>query len=1021
MLNDLLTKISERSAAFRGAPFWAWNGKLNDGELRRQIRMFQEMGMGGFFMHSRVGLATPYLKDEWFDCIRACTDEAKKQGMAAWIYDEDRWPSGAAGGLVTSNPLYRMHFLAVQCGDNINESNSESLAYFALQYRDGQVLSYRRLDGAEAMLREDELRIRFLVEIMKDDSWFNGQSYLDTMNPEAVRQFVKTTHEAYKNEIGEQFGGCIPGIFTDEPNYFHMAQAKHSPWTPRLPEAFQQHYGYDLLNVLPEIFFRINGEEFSSVRLHYFNLLCELFVNSFSRTIGEWCKQNGLLSIGHVLREDFLGSQTECVGSAMRFYEFMQAPGIDLLTEHANIFNAAKQCSSVARQFGLPIRLSETYGCTGWDFPLSGHKALGDWQYALGINFRCLHLAWYTMEGEAKRDYPAAISDQSPWYREYHVVEDYFARLGAALSEGEEVRDLLVIHSIESTWGVYTYSAPAPGAGNRDIIDDDDTQFINLGNQLLGVHLDFDFGDEEIMSRHASSDKGILRINRAVYRAVLLPKLRTIRRTTLELLLQFVKNGGTVVYLGTPPEYLDGVKSAAITDGYTHFRGIRVDEIDTVLSPIARHVYIRDDAEQEISPVLYQLRQGKDFRTLFLCNTSASFSNEKFTMPLVRDRKLEFPHVTVTWKLPEAMTLFELDLADGTIRPVVSVANGNARKFQTSFAPLGSRLFLAAEKDIATASTAAPWTEPRSSLNLAASGWKIELDEPNVLILDMPEWRINNDAWNDATFVLKLDEQLHDILGAAPRGRAMVQPWVDGTGSPCGKLPLELRYSFDCDTPPETDCALALERPELYEIRFNGITIDQTNCGFWVDRSLRKLMLPSALFRRGGNKLLLRSLYHDRLPGLESMFLLGQFGVQNDHVTALPNMLKIGDWCSQGFPYYSGNMTYELALPDMPKDLERIFLEIPDWRGTTLAISINDSTFEPLAWPPYRMDIGARLTEKNNQVKIKVFGHRRNSHGPFFLKNKWPNWTGPLQFKTYETLTRQLVPCGLLIPPRLFF
>ncbi|MFA6715859.1 MAG: hypothetical protein WCS27_10815, partial [Victivallaceae bacterium] len=80
----------EPDRKFRSAPFWSWNGKLDEAELRRQIRIFKDMGMGGFFMHSRIGLATPYLSSEWFELINACIDEAKKLGMDAWLYDEDR-------------------------------------------------------------------------------------------------------------------------------------------------------------------------------------------------------------------------------------------------------------------------------------------------------------------------------------------------------------------------------------------------------------------------------------------------------------------------------------------------------------------------------------------------------------------------------------------------------------------------------------------------------------------------------------------------------------------------------------------------------------------------------------------------------------------------------------------------------------------------------------------------------------------------------------------------------------------
>jgi len=101
-------------AEFRGKPFWAWNGRLEPEELRRQVRVMRQMGLGGFFMHSRLGLETPYLSPEWFRCIDACVDEAKTQGMEAWLYDEDRWPSGAAGGLVTRDPRHRMRHLVIR-------------------------------------------------------------------------------------------------------------------------------------------------------------------------------------------------------------------------------------------------------------------------------------------------------------------------------------------------------------------------------------------------------------------------------------------------------------------------------------------------------------------------------------------------------------------------------------------------------------------------------------------------------------------------------------------------------------------------------------------------------------------------------------------------------------------------------------------------------------------------------------------------------------------------------------------
>lgn len=48
----------EAKKEYRGIPFWSWNGILEKQEIIRQVYVLKEMGFGGFFMHSRTGLAT---------------------------------------------------------------------------------------------------------------------------------------------------------------------------------------------------------------------------------------------------------------------------------------------------------------------------------------------------------------------------------------------------------------------------------------------------------------------------------------------------------------------------------------------------------------------------------------------------------------------------------------------------------------------------------------------------------------------------------------------------------------------------------------------------------------------------------------------------------------------------------------------------------------------------------------------------------------------------------------------------
>src|SRR5215471_4255193 len=88
-------------AEYRGAPFWSWNSKVDLPQLLRQIEQFKQMGFGGFHIHSRTGLATEYLGNEFMQAVRACARKAAKKEMLCWLYDEDRWPSGSAGGIVT--------------------------------------------------------------------------------------------------------------------------------------------------------------------------------------------------------------------------------------------------------------------------------------------------------------------------------------------------------------------------------------------------------------------------------------------------------------------------------------------------------------------------------------------------------------------------------------------------------------------------------------------------------------------------------------------------------------------------------------------------------------------------------------------------------------------------------------------------------------------------------------------------------------------------------------------------------
>ena len=916
MIKKIINEFINPGSEYRGAPFWAWNGELEPDELRQQIRDMHKMGLGGFFMHSRVGLATDYLSPKWFECIKACIDEAEKLDMQAWLYDEDRWPSGAAGGLVTSNPEFRARKIICEEITDISKINvqADTLKFYLGDVDGATVRSLKQLESAPASLPAGKTLIHFYIEIEETSSWYNGQTYLDTMNYEAVRKFIEVTHEAYLMEIGDEFGKRVPGIFSDEPKFgrvwFKWEDNKYgTPWTGKLPEVFKNRYGYDLLEHLPELFYYLDDVEVSKVKLNYIDCLTHLFVNAFAKQIGEWCDKHNMLSTGHMLFEDTLSIQTDAVGSCMRSYEYMQAPGIDMLTEHWRAYDTAKQLSSAARQFDCKWRLSETYGCTGWDFPFAGHKAVGDWQAALGVNLRCQHLSWYTMEGEAKRDYPASIFYQSPWWQEYRKVEDYFARINLAMTQGQEIRDVLVIHPVESTWTMIGKDWQK----NEKTLEFD-RKFMELRDCLLGNNIDFDYGDEDILARHGSIKGTSFKVKQAEYKVIVIPEMITVRASTLKLLKKFAAEGGKVIFVSSPAQYIDGEKSEAMQLFAKNCNNFTIgQELIEDISKIADRVSIVDGTGQEISNTLYQHREDSENAYLFICNTGHEeqppFDKIDSTLSIERTRAI--PAMTVNIKTDKTGTVLEINLETGKAMRIDAQKTTDGWSIKSDLAAIGSKLFVIMADSDALELPKAKQLKAVSEETIEANNYDIILSEDNVLPLTIAKSQIANNRWEDTDHVLAIDEKARKHLGVNCRGGQMEQPWVR-KGQLSGKtIALKLKYDFSCDVIPSGALYLAIEKPETFEITLNDRKIlSDNNCGWWCDKSLKKLALDPVFLRIGENELLLECKYSEAHPGLEYIYLLGNFGVKFDGlkqtIIAPVKNLNIGDWVEQGLPFYSG-------------------------------------------------------------------------------------------------------------------
>jgi hypothetical protein len=995
---------------YRCAPFWSWNDRLTDEELLWQIDQMKSAGMGGFFMHSRAGLITPFLGEEWMARVRACVAHAKEVGMNAWLYDEDRWPSGAAGGLVTGpHPEHQMRPLArleVPPGDPLPE-DGDRVAVFACA--DAGASGAREFadvtaDPGAAIGRR---RVVFYVPAPRPSTWYNNTAYLDTLSIDAVRQFIETAYAAYEPAVGEEFGRTVPGVFTDEPNYLNVRGVRPGeafvPWTPGLPDLFRARHGYDLLPVLPSLFYPVG--DWRKVRHDFYQTAAERFVEAYSKQIGGWCGAHGLQFTGHVLWEESLDGQTAVAGAAMPHYEYMQAPGVDILRERIAENLTLKQCTSVAHQFGQKWVLSELYGVTGWQFTFEGMKWIGDWHAVLGVNLRCPHLTLYSLRGCRKRDYPPSFNYQSPWWGDYRLVADHYARLQRALTEGAFVADTLLLHAIGSAWCLYT---PHDRAAARELSD----TFTDLVKTLLDLKVNYDLGDESLLARHAKVDGQRLKVRKMAYRVVVVPPMPSIEPKTLALLKKFVAAKGRVIALRPTPTWAAGAESE---DVKTFFADKGVTCIPNTPAALAKaldragavRVSITDPRGRAVPPVWVHQRQSGARHIFFFANT---------------DRQKGYDAVV---RLPVVGRVEVWDTETGEIQPLPVKALRKTVEFRHRFAPVGALLVVVDTSGKPVRAPARRATSAAARRIRLAGPWAFARSAPNALTLDTCAYSLHDGPWSDPVPVWRASEDILKHFGlASNRGNSGVQYWKLYPAAPRlgseGKF--ALRFTFQVDSVPAEPVQLVLEAAERFAITLNGAAIDNAPVGWYVDKAFSIVNLGGAL-KAGENVLQLSAIMQQDLE-LENVYLIGSFAV--DRATrairaAEPAALELGDWCDQGYPYFAGTMTYRqrVKAPDLKG--RRAVLELGTFSAALVRVRVNGADCGKRGWAPYAVDVTRALRPGENDVEIDLVATNRNLLGPHHFKVDGPAWVGPSEFSDEKHWAPEylLWPYGLFEAPRI--
>jgi hypothetical protein len=1009
------------TAEYRGAPFWSWNTALNRDRLLRQIGQLKEMGFGGFHIHPRTGLATTYLGPEFMDHIRACLERARAEEMLCWLYDEDRWPSGFAGGLVTQEVGYRLKHLLftplpyngsvdipllISAARGSRNENGTLLARYLVTLEDGYLSSYRRLADLEDAPGGDRVWYAYL-ESAVPSPWWNNQTYVDTLDAAAIARFIAITHERYFEAIGADFGTLVPAIFTDEPQFVHKSSLRRAedaadlylPWTTDFAADCATACGEDPLDTLPEVFWELPGGRPSIARYRYHEYLAERFACTFADQVGKWCTDHGIALTGHMMEEPTLQSQTAALGEAMRSYRAFDLPGIDILGDRPE-YTTAKQAQSAAHQYGRQGVMSELYGVTSWDFDFTGHKGQGDWQAALGVTVRVPHLSWVSMAGESKRDYPASLNYQAPWFREYPLVEDHFARLNVALTRGTPCVRVGVVHPIESYWLCF---GPLDQTGIER--EERDTAFADLTRWLLFGLVDFDFIAESLLPELCPLDAAAepcLRVGAMRYDVIVVPNLRTIRATTLDRLERFVAAGGALLFAGEIPSLVDVLPSSRARDlaarsvCISHTRGALLG----ALAPW-RELEVRLDDGRVSDSLLGQVRDDGDRRIVFLCNTDRD--RERVDTRIVLHGRWE---VTV------------LDTLAGSAWPLIATIDSGRTALAWEFSAHGSLLLQLdprAEDQSAEAPVgAAPRTRPWVPRSLIADPVPVTLAEPNVLLLDQAAYRLDQEEWQPVEEVLRIDNILRTRLDWPLKMDAVAQPWIE-RDAPRPEHTVSLRFTIESDI-DVNGLVLALEDAAKVRIMLDGLVIPSHVSGWWVDEAIYTVPLPPITAGRHSVTL---EIPYGRLSDLEWCYVLGEFGVyvagRHARLIAPVRELSFGDWATQGLPFYAGNVTYHCTGVG---DGNTAAVRLPAFKGALARVALDDTDMGPIAFAPFRCGLGK--PRGAFRLDLTIFGNRANAFGPVHNAERDLSSYGPPAWRSqgdtwaYEY---QLRPMGILVAP----
>lgn len=949
-----------------------------------------------------------YLDDAYFHAWKKALETAKKLGLKLNIYDENSYPSGFGGGHVSCelpdclSESIRYQVFSEEEMDFQEEKQDwlgdyDTILVYACDKSDGKMVF--RQDVTDLPREQWKGKGQYFAVITHLESqtagWLAGYADIDRLRPEVTGKFLEKVYDAYAAHFQDDFGDTIQAIFTDEPalpgsTVYGRGGEGTLPINRWFAYEFQKKKGYDLVKVLPCLFEDWDGYDNTKIRHDYYEVTQELWAENFLTPIQNWCKEHHLPFTGHFM-EDGWPKPYYCVvsPSVMSSYEYQDWPGIDLLLTKRLKDEAweVQQISmlevmSAAHQFGKERVFCEAFGAGGYDSGLKDYKRISDYLFVNGINYINEHLTFTSYVGARKRDHPQSFDWRQSWWEDYTILNDYIGRLSAVLSYGESLERILVLNPTMTGY-IYPRNEDSSQLVHNILAKEPDMRpFLQMLQDLRRLQWDINLGDELIMKRHGKAEDGKLKIVKQTYDVVILHEcIENMLPTTVSLLKEYLNQGGRVLCLGRPGNYISGVEQPEEYDALlAHENCILFEKEEDMLQYLKTHFTPYFSTDQELPEGVESIRRVMEDgnEIYFITNhsktdvdVSAYFSGAyaEDWNPWTGERK------AAANADADNVLLIPLELKDGESRLIC----------------IGHTI---CDKEIVMQNRREVAESPLTINDITPS-------DDNVWPLEYCDLSIDGTLYKDCSVISAGIKVFQKRGFAANPWDNMVQYKTRTYDRNCfygDDSGFTASYHFDiADGFHPQKLLLAVEYGDRYQIQVNGKAVTSCIEESFLDPLIKQYEILDFV-KAGENEIQITAAKFDVELELEAVILRGDFGVYNREgrwTMDRPGTLTAGSMKNQGYPFYYGSMIYGGTF-DYTEG-RTVLLHIPDSEALAVSVRVNDQYAGVANINGLKgIDISEYLTPGLNSIQLKVCASMKNLFGPHFDPEKprrtaWPD------------------------------